>query len=136
MVERSLFERLRKPGPKEEYRSADDPHEMEKSIVAHLRQMLNSRRGHSLIAPDYGLPDLTEVLRTYPSSLTVVEDSIRLSIERHEPRLTDVAVKLIESEDDILSLSFEIRARFAANRGLELRVRTETAEDGTFRLVS
>ena len=48
----------------------------------HLRRMLNSRQGHALVALDYGMPDLSEALRTYPSSISMVEQAVRASIER------------------------------------------------------
>jgi type VI secretion system protein len=135
MRERSLLERLRDPKADEGRRASDDLDALEASILAHLRRMLNSRQGHALVALDYGMPDLSEALRTYPSSLSTVEQAVRASIERYEPRLCDVSVRFVDSEEDILTLSFEIRGRLARDRKLGLQVTTRIGPDGGIELV-
>ncbi len=135
MRERSLLERLRDPKADQGRRASDDLEALEASILAHLRRMLNSRQGHALVAPDYGMPDLSEALRTYPSSISSVEQAIRASIEKYEPRLRDVSVRFVESERDILTLSFTIRARLVRDRSLGLQVSTRIGPDGGIELV-
>ncbi len=135
MRERSLLERLRDPEADEGRRASDDLEALEASILAHLRRMLNSRQGHALAALDYGMPDLSEALRTYPSSISSVEQAIRASIEKYEPRLRDVSVRFVESERDILTLSFTIRARLVRDRSLGLQVSTRIGPDGGIELV-
>jgi type VI secretion system protein len=135
MRERSLLERLRDPKADEGRRASDDLDALEASILAHLRRMLNSRQGHALVALDYGMPDLSEALRTYPSSLSTVEQAVRASIEKYEPRLRDVSVRFVDSEEDILTLSFEIRGRLARDRKLGLQVTTRIGPDGGIELV-
>ncbi len=135
MRERSLLERLRDPKADEGRRASDDLDALEASILAHLRRMLNSRQGHALVALDYGMPDLSEALRTYPSSLSTVEQAVRASIEKYEPRLRDVSVRFVDSDEDILTLSFEIRGRLARDRQLGLQVTTRIGPDGGIELV-
>ncbi len=135
MRERSLLERLRDPEADEGRRASDDLEALEASILAHLRRMLNSRQGHALAALDYGMPDLSEALRTYPSSISSVEQAIRASIEKYEPRLRDVSVRFVESEHDVLTLSFQIRGRLVRDRNLGLQVSTRIGPDGGIELV-
>ncbi len=135
MRERSLLERLRDPKADEGRRTSDDMEALEASILAHLRRMLNSRQGHAPVALDYGMPDLSEALRTFPSSISTVEQAVRASIEKYEPRLRDVSVRFVESDQDILTLSFEIRARLVRDRSLGLQVSTRIGPDGRVELV-
>lgn len=73
--------------------------------------MLNSRQGHALTVPEYGTPDLSEVVRGNPEVIRHMEESIRRSIELHEPRLADVTVRFLNSDDEMLVLCFEVTAR-------------------------
>jgi type VI secretion system protein len=73
--------------------------------------MLNSRQACSLSAPEYGTPDISEVVRGSPEVIRRMEDSIRRSIELYEPRLADVVVRFASSDDDALVLCFEVTAR-------------------------
>lgn len=135
MRERSLLERLRDPRADAGRQATDDLEALEASILAHLRRMLNSRQGHALVALDYGMPDLSEALRTFPSSISMVEQAVRASIERYEPRLRDVSVRFVDTEEDILTLSFEIRGRLARDRNLGLQVTTRIGADGGIELM-
>ncbi len=73
--------------------------------------MFNSRQGHSLTAPDYGLPDLTSLVRGSRESVSELEEALRQCIERYEPRLTDVTVSNVLSEEDPFHMKFKITAR-------------------------
>ena len=111
MKERTLIDRLRNPRPDEKRRAGVDLAAIEESILAHLQRMLNSRQGCSLSAPDYGTPDVSEVARDRAEAVTQMEASIRRSIEKYEPRLTDVTVRFVKSDDEMLVLCFEVSAR-------------------------
>lgn len=65
------------------------------------------------IAEDYGVPDFTSLLEGYPISLRDFERSIRETIQKYEPRLKGVRVSFIASDEDLLSLSFQITGKLA-----------------------
>jgi type VI secretion system protein len=78
--------------------------------------MLNSRQGLAASAMDYGLPDLTDVLHTFPEAIDICRRSIRQSIERYEPRLKNVIVDSVADPDDPFHLRFEIRAQLVTDQ--------------------
>ena len=79
----------------------------------HLQRILNTRQGNVPIAEDYGIPDFTELLYSYPDSVRDMEKSIRQTIQKYEPRLTAVRVSFTPQEEYTLSLRFHIVAKLA-----------------------
>jgi len=100
------------------------------SIVAHLHELLNTRVGESLSAPDFGIVDFADLVHNFPEATQVLQQSIRATIMKYEPRLRSVSVTPMPSQDT-LSLAFEISGRLAsgAHRG-PFRVRTELSSTG------
>jgi len=78
--------------------------------------MFNTRQGHALTALDYGMPDMTDFMREFPSSAEGMERAIRESIERYEPRLKSLRVRLERSETDALKLTFRLTAKLALEK--------------------
>ena len=76
------------------------------SIVAHLQELLNTRIGESLSAPDFGIVDFADLVHNFPEATQV-------------------------PSNDPLSLAFEISGRMASgtHRG-PFRVRTELNSSG------
>ncbi|MFH1143580.1 MAG: type VI secretion system baseplate subunit TssE [Candidatus Eisenbacteria bacterium] len=107
--ERSLLERLQQPD--QAGRTIhDDTRLRVDSVLANLRRLLNSRHGIARTRGDYGIPDLTEVVHSFPEAIGQMRTAIRTAIERYEPRLRRVNVRSVETPDDPLSLRFEITA--------------------------
>jgi type VI secretion system protein len=100
------------------------------SIVAHLQDLLNTRAGESLSASDFGIVDFADVVHNFPEATQVLQQSIRATILKYEPRLRNVSVHPVQS-GDVLMVAFEISARLAsgAQRGV-FRVRTELTPSG------
>jgi type VI secretion system protein len=115
---RGLLSRLSSTDPS---RPADEI----RSILGNLHTLLNTREGDSLTAPDFGILDLSDLIHNFPDATQYVQRSIRDTITKYEPRLKNVRVRAIDS-DDPLKLAFEISARLAGEtqRGV-VRVRTE-----------
>ena len=104
------------------------------SIVAHLRDLLNTRLGESLAAPTAGVVDFADVVHGFPEAAQTLQRSIRDAIQRFEPRLRNVTVRLVDGRE-ALTLVFEISARLAGQaRGESLRVSTELTSDGLLRV--
>jgi type VI secretion system protein len=93
------------------------------AVLAHLKVLLNTRRGDSPAAPTYGIPDFSDVVHSFPQGIQVLQRAIRETILEFEPRLRQVQVRHVPS-DDQLTLQFEITARLAeGNRVLKLQTR-------------
>lgn len=105
------------------------------SVREHLQRILNTRQGSVLIGADYGLPDFVELLRDYPESLREFERSIRTTIQKYEPRLKAVRVKLLTNEDDPLTLRFQIAARLAdPEQKIPVVLESRVDQDGRVRI--
>lgn len=100
------------------------------SIITHLYDLLNTRVGEALCAPDFGIVDFADLVHNFPEATQVLQQSIRATIMKYEPRLRSVAVTPVQSQDP-LALAFEISGRLAsgAHRG-PFRVRTELTSTG------
>ena len=109
--ERTLFERLANPDQGTSRRLTVDVNRLRKSVILHLRKMLNTRHGHAPAQPDYGIPDLNEFMFSMPESITPMRQAIQTTIEKYEPRLSNVKVSWTPDEDDPLNICFEIEAR-------------------------
>jgi type VI secretion system protein len=72
--------------------------------------MFNTRQGNAPVAPDYGIPAMADLVHSFPQTIRAMEQAIRATIEKYEPRLTGVRVKYSGSEDDIFNLHFEVTA--------------------------
>ena len=114
MREERLLNRLRTWEKEPARRGNEDPRRIIDSVTRHLNRILNTKQGNVPIAEDYGLPDLTDSLKTYPGSVAEIERNIRSAIQKYEPRLKAVRVAFIPQEDDLLSLHFQITARLSA----------------------
>lgn len=85
------------------------------SIAAHLRVLLNTRRGDCVTAPDFGILDFADVVHEFPGGIQQLAKSIRSTVLQFEPRLKNVTVRHLPDET-LLSLRFEITAQVAEGR--------------------
>lgn len=99
------------------------------SVVDHLRDMLNTARGESVTVPDYGLVDFSDVCHNMPEAIGAIQQSIRATILKYEPRLRNVSVRFVPS-DEPLSVKFEVVARLADSRRSVVRLRTAMTTGG------
>ncbi len=99
-------------------------------IVANLQALLNTRLGDAVSAEGFGVVDLVDIVHDFPAAAQVMQRSIRATIAKHEPRLQNVTVRTVAS-DDPLVLSFEISGRLAGDRGRKVvRLRSEMSPGG------
>ena len=108
--ERGLLERLADPHPAAPRTTRFSEARLLDSVLDHLKKMLNTRRGNAPVAPDYGIPDMADLVHAFPDSIRLVEQSIRSTLEKYEPRLTGVRVQYAGSPDDVFSIHFRITA--------------------------
>ena len=110
--ERTLLERLARGG-KQARTLSEDTNALIKSILRNLQKILNARQGHAPAQLDFGIPAPSEITTNFPESIPMMQKIIRDSIEKYEPRLTSVNVVHVESEDDVLSLRFQITGKLS-----------------------
>jgi type VI secretion system protein len=111
MREHRLLDRIRMMHKKPHRRVTQDPIQMIHSIRQHLQRILNTRMGSAPIAEDYGAPDFTNFMSTFPDSQRAIERSLRQTIQKYEPRLKGVRVAFFPRREDPLSISLQITAR-------------------------
>jgi type VI secretion system protein len=100
------------------------------SVRNHLAKLLNSRHGMSAALPDYGLPSLVDVVVDSGNYVQLVQDAIRTTVEKYEPRLKRVRVTRKEEEGNKQTLVFRVDAIMISKSG-EHRVWYETSIRGT-----
>ncbi len=132
-IQRTLLERIREPGDgsgRDLYVSTTD---VFRSILANLEMILNTTQGNCLTDERYGLPHLTQVQSTMPHSMAGFEAAIRQTVERFEPRLSQVRIRHAPSADRPMDLRFEITGVVQDEDGRQ-SVRFETYADEHGRL--
>jgi type VI secretion system protein len=130
MREERLLERIRAWEKDPTRRGKEDPGRTSDSVLRHLKRILNTKQGNVLIAEDYGLPDFTDLLYSYPESVREIEKTIRLSIQKYEPRLKGVRVSFVAQEEDVLSLHFRITAKLSTESKSQVLFETVIDSDG------
>ena len=96
------------------------------SIGSYLGRLLNTRQGSASIAPDLGLPDITNFTRLHGGEdVHAIEALIEGVISRYEPRLQDVQVRHEPSAGTAFTLAFSLSAKMD-NEGTLLPVLFET----------
>lgn len=127
----SLLERVKDPRSDAPRSIQHDTQTIADSILRHLRRLLNSRQGEACTAPEFGIPDLTEISHGFPDSIGDMQKAIQASIEKFEPRLGKVRVKHIPSDLHALYLKFEITAQIlTANEKAFLQFETLVDHSG------
>lgn len=140
----SLLDRLTPAEEAVGLRSSRDS--IEDSIIRDLEMLLNTRREEFLIPPEFeetatsivnfGIPDLSKCgsLRSGPEQTKLcrwIEDAIRV----FEPRLCNVAVRVVDRENanPVLRFRVEAKAEFTARRvAFELGLKRDSGELAIF----
>lgn len=136
----SILDRLIPPDEDLGSRSAEEV--VGESIVRDLEMLLNTRREEFLVPPEFeqtaasivnfGIPDLAKCggLRSGPEQAKLcrwIEDAIRI----FEPRLGNVAVRVIDRENvnPVLRFRVEAKAEFTARRvAFELGLKRDSGQ--------
>ncbi len=96
--------------------------------MAHLRELCATPRRTVLLAEDYGTEDPTRLFHDYPASITDVERNLLAAIQRFEPRLANVSVSHVKTDESELLLRFDIQGTLMDESG-PLPVRFSTVID-------
>ena len=115
MGETRLLQRLKTAAADPQRRARRDPNRVVESVLEHLQRLLNTRQGNVPLGLDYGVPDFTDIVLSYPDGVQDFEKSIRQTILKYEPRLKGVRVRFVQDRDDLLSVRFQITGRLAVD---------------------
>ncbi|HAJ78503.1 MAG TPA: type VI secretion system baseplate subunit TssE [Fibrobacteres bacterium] len=83
------------------------------SIMDHLNRLFNTREGSLPHLKNYGLPDISEIYRKMPHGIEELQNAVKKTIEKYEPRLHKI--KVIPQDTDpnefrlVFILSGELR---------------------------
>jgi type VI secretion system protein len=91
------------------------------SIVAHLRALLNTRRGDAVTVPGFGLVGLADMAHD-PGAAREVAGAVRAAILEYEPRLKNATVRHVP--DGGLVLRFEIVGELGGAGSRKVRIAT------------
>lgn len=105
----SFFERLNS-GDLSKDNQLLDMTKVSRSVLRHLVQMLNTRRGSVQTLPDYGLPDFNDMALRFPDAIGEIKKEIKACVEKYEPRLRNVHIEHVPDETQPLALRYEISA--------------------------
>jgi len=130
MKEERLLDRIRSWEKRPILRNREDPRRVTDSVLRHLRRLLNTKAGNVPIAEDYGVPDFTDFLHSYPDSVREMERTLRLVIQKYEPRLKAVRVSFVPQDESALSLSFQITARLSTEEKTQVLFETRVDSEG------
>ncbi|MFP4349778.1 MAG: type VI secretion system baseplate subunit TssE [Thermodesulfobacteriota bacterium] len=130
MREERLLERLSSVEREPDRRETGDVNRQIFSILRHLERILNTRQGNVPIAPDFGMPDFTNIKMFGSESARDIEKTIQQIIERYEPRLVRTRCVFAPQEEDVLALRFKISARLAQDKTIPVEFNTIVKDDG------
>ncbi len=119
-----------------------DPHETLEtrqinSIISHLSKLLNTRQGSVSIAPDFGVPDITNlpgenILETKQK----VEAVIQGVVQKYEPRLKNVKMFMQQEEKAEFSLKFRLEANLTEKEDVPVIFETVVSTEGKISISS
>lgn len=90
--------------------SEEDQHTL--SVLDNMQRILNSRAGALAHLPDYGLPDMGQILQGLPATAHGLMRSMQETLTRYEPRLTAVNIQLLpQTQPGHLEYSFDVQLK-------------------------
>ena len=90
--------------------SEEDQHTL--SVLDNMQRILNSRAGTLAHLPDYGLPDMGQILQGLPATAHGLMRSMQETLTRYEPRLTAVNIQLLpQTQPGHLEYSLDVQLK-------------------------
>jgi type VI secretion system protein len=130
--ERRLLERIAAWGDGEERTNRTQVEILVRSVVDHLRRLLNTRQGSVLLDPKFGVPDFTNLAGGLTAgSVSDVEEEIRRMVLKYEPRIKSPKVTVSRESTDVLSIQFGLQGRLEVDgREIPLQLSTTIGANG------
>lgn len=82
------------------------------SVLDNVQRILNSRAGSLSHLPDYGLPDMSQILQGLPAAAHGLMGTLTNTLLKYEPRLAELSVQLQpQSQPGYLEYSLDLRLK-------------------------
>ncbi|MDR2162164.1 MAG: type VI secretion system baseplate subunit TssE [Desulfovibrio sp.] len=112
MAKLRLLERLSEARRTDERAHLAAADHLLQSICAYVTKLLNTRRGSTLLDPEFGVPDFTNAGAGFSKDdIPYLQQTVAAFITRYEPRLIDVRVMFAPVPEAHTVLTFAISAR-------------------------
>lgn len=122
---RGLLGRMSSPDPRRRLELMD-------AIVTNVTSILNTHEGDGYTCPNMGC-DFVGLMSRWPTSESDVMATLRRTVETYEPRLRNVHVRRVNTEDpNVISIEITAELKDGTNSRERVRLRTELAVDGHF----
>lgn len=110
MYELTLLERIQALEQKKERDADENPMEIEmRSIMSHLRKLLNTNKGSVQIDPEYGMPDMTVFSGAgLDETMKGIKNAIQTVVKKYEKRLAKVNINIEPDKTDVLTIHFSL----------------------------
>jgi type VI secretion system protein len=128
----SLLTRIQRPELAAARRIVSDS-ELREAVLKHLRMMCATRLGSCPSTPHFGVTDVSDLVHAFPDAAATMARSIKKTIETFEPRLANVRVTFVPSEEIELMLRFEVTAQLMRDGG-KVPISFETSIDPSRRI--
>ena len=106
----SFFERLEADASTRSVTQRPVPVDVANSVKRNIAQILNTRLGESLSAPELGLMDFNDATLGSQDLAMQIRRAIRHCIEEYEPRIHDLDIRVLPDATTPLKLKFHIIA--------------------------
>ena len=135
MHEFTLLERIESLESEEKEFEENSAGKEIRSIISHLRKLLNTNKGSVRIAEDFGMPDMT-VFSGGGISETMgkIEKAVLETVRKYEKRLSKVKVKIESNKEDILRIKFRIEGFLARQDNIPVFLESSVQPEGKIRI--
>jgi type VI secretion system protein len=84
------------------------------SIFEYLQKILSTKEGSTLIAYDFGIPDISNFhTQNYGEYVSFLEKKLKNTIEKFEPRLKNIKITYFDKYTDKSILNFRIEGELS-----------------------
>jgi type VI secretion system protein len=131
MQELTLLERIEFLESEEKEIEETSAEKEMRSIITHLRKLLNTNKGSVEIAEDYGIPDMTVFAGGGISeTMENIEKAVLEVVRKYEKRLSKVKVKIVSNEKDVLNIYFQLEGFLARQENMPVFFETSVQPGG------
>ncbi len=108
--------------------------QLTQSIAGYLCRYYNTRQGSLVHLPEYGLPDVAQLIRTLPGSLSALQECLSKDVLRYEPRLSKFSIRPLPFNPLNSEIIFELSA--VTIKGTPLKLKAICASSGQVKVLS
>ena len=110
----SFFERLEAGSSLRSVTQGPDPSDVLESIKRNVSNLLNTRLGEAQSAPGLGLIDFNDATLGSNDLAVQIKFAIRHCLEKYEPRLNCMEIRVVSDLNSPLNLRFQIEAKISS----------------------